>query len=382
MPALAPIRQRSPMLTTCLPPPESVPMIEAPPPTSEPSPTTTPAARSAPRPSRRAQRAGVEVARSPRASRWCRWPGGRRAAPGRRRRSARRRARRSRSSAGTCRRRTPAPRPVLERAAAAGCCSKSSTAHGPELVHTTLISTPKRPSRFMAVRRDETVREQVQAQVGVRGVGRAASRSITVRTTCCRTPRRGSLLGRRDQVGGTSYGPPARRAPRAGAGYQVSRTDAVLGDGGEAVAPGAARAVAAMGAIETSVMAQPVAGVGPEPGATTAAWQRTRSGHLDAMTQPAVDSALDSAGRRLVRPASRSAVTRSGLADAVEAALRGLGHLEVIRDGNTVVARTQLGRAERVVLAGHLDTVPLTGRRTCRPGARARSCSTVAGRAT
>jgi succinyl-diaminopimelate desuccinylase len=31
----------------------------------------------------------------------------------------------------------------------------------------------------------------------------------------------------------------------------------------------------------------------------------------------------------------------------------------VIRDGNVVVARTTLGRDERVVLAGHLDTVPL-----------------------
>src|SRR5438270_11470637 len=47
------------------------------------------------------------------------------------------------------------------------------------------------------------------------------------------------------------------------------------------------------------------------------------------------------------------------LADAVEAALRELPHLEVLRDGDTVVARTALGRAERVVLAGHLDTVPL-----------------------
>lgn len=47
------------------------------------------------------------------------------------------------------------------------------------------------------------------------------------------------------------------------------------------------------------------------------------------------------------------------LADAVETALRRLDHLEVTRDGNTVVARTQLGRAERAVLAGHLDTVPL-----------------------
>ncbi|WP_037573139.1 succinyl-diaminopimelate desuccinylase [Phaeacidiphilus oryzae] len=47
------------------------------------------------------------------------------------------------------------------------------------------------------------------------------------------------------------------------------------------------------------------------------------------------------------------------LADAVEAALRALPHLEVLRDGNALVARTSLGRAERVLLAGHLDTVPI-----------------------
>jgi succinyl-diaminopimelate desuccinylase len=47
------------------------------------------------------------------------------------------------------------------------------------------------------------------------------------------------------------------------------------------------------------------------------------------------------------------------IADAVEAALRPLGHLRVSRLGNTVVARTELGRDERVVIAGHLDTVPL-----------------------
>src|SRR5690242_6598351 len=46
------------------------------------------------------------------------------------------------------------------------------------------------------------------------------------------------------------------------------------------------------------------------------------------------------------------------LADAVEAALRAVGHLEVLRDGDAVLARTHLGRPERVVLAGHLDTVP------------------------
>ncbi len=50
-----------------------------------------------------------------------------------------------------------------------------------------------------------------------------------------------------------------------------------------------------------------------------------------------------------------------GLADVVEAALRGLPHLRVVRDGDTVVAFTELGRAERVVIAGHLDTVPVAG---------------------
>jgi succinyl-diaminopimelate desuccinylase len=34
-------------------------------------------------------------------------------------------------------------------------------------------------------------------------------------------------------------------------------------------------------------------------------------------------------------------------------------HLEVIRNGDAVLARTNLGRARRVILAGHLDTVPL-----------------------
>jgi succinyl-diaminopimelate desuccinylase len=47
------------------------------------------------------------------------------------------------------------------------------------------------------------------------------------------------------------------------------------------------------------------------------------------------------------------------LADAVEAALHQLGRLETIRDGNVVLARTHLGRDRRVLLAGHLDTVPI-----------------------
>lgn len=47
------------------------------------------------------------------------------------------------------------------------------------------------------------------------------------------------------------------------------------------------------------------------------------------------------------------------LADAIIASLSGCDHLEIIRDGDTIVARTNLGRAQRVVIAGHIDTVPL-----------------------
>jgi succinyl-diaminopimelate desuccinylase len=47
------------------------------------------------------------------------------------------------------------------------------------------------------------------------------------------------------------------------------------------------------------------------------------------------------------------------LADLVERALRGLGRFEVLRSGNAVLARTDLGRPSRVLLAGHLDTVPV-----------------------
>jgi succinyl-diaminopimelate desuccinylase len=47
------------------------------------------------------------------------------------------------------------------------------------------------------------------------------------------------------------------------------------------------------------------------------------------------------------------------LADAIESALRGFDHLEVIRDGDAIIARTNLGRAKRVVIAGHIDTVPV-----------------------
>ncbi len=47
------------------------------------------------------------------------------------------------------------------------------------------------------------------------------------------------------------------------------------------------------------------------------------------------------------------------LADLVERSLREQTSLEVVRSGNAVLARTNLGLARRVVLAGHLDTVPV-----------------------
>ncbi len=47
------------------------------------------------------------------------------------------------------------------------------------------------------------------------------------------------------------------------------------------------------------------------------------------------------------------------IADAVADALADRPHLTVDRIGNTIAARTDLGCARRVVLAGHLDTVPL-----------------------
>jgi succinyl-diaminopimelate desuccinylase len=49
------------------------------------------------------------------------------------------------------------------------------------------------------------------------------------------------------------------------------------------------------------------------------------------------------------------------LADAIFAAVSELPHLALCRDGNAIVARTDFGRSERVVLAGHIDTVPIAG---------------------
>ena len=47
------------------------------------------------------------------------------------------------------------------------------------------------------------------------------------------------------------------------------------------------------------------------------------------------------------------------LADAIEAVLRAQSHLTVLRDGDALVAQTNLGRPNRVVIAGHIDVVPI-----------------------
>ncbi|GAB20869.1 succinyl-diaminopimelate desuccinylase [Gordonia effusa NBRC 100432] len=52
----------------------------------------------------------------------------------------------------------------------------------------------------------------------------------------------------------------------------------------------------------------------------------------------------------------------AAIADAVEEALRTqTTGFEIIRNGNRVLARTSFGRVSRVILAGHLDTVPIAG---------------------
>jgi len=47
------------------------------------------------------------------------------------------------------------------------------------------------------------------------------------------------------------------------------------------------------------------------------------------------------------------------LADLIHEAVGGLPHLDVYRDGDTIVARTNRGRSQRVAIAGHIDTVPI-----------------------
>jgi succinyl-diaminopimelate desuccinylase len=65
------------------------------------------------------------------------------------------------------------------------------------------------------------------------------------------------------------------------------------------------------------------------------------------------------------------------LADEVEAALRAQSHLTVERDGDAIMARTTAGAGQRVVIAGHLDTVPVADNLPSRrEGERLYGCGT------
>jgi succinyl-diaminopimelate desuccinylase len=67
------------------------------------------------------------------------------------------------------------------------------------------------------------------------------------------------------------------------------------------------------------------------------------------------------------------------IADEVAAALREQTRgLEIVRNGNAVLARTHLGRPTRVLLAGHLDTVPAADNLPSRrQGGELHGCGTV-----
>lgn len=69
---------------------------------------------------------------------------------------------------------------------------------------------------------------------------------------------------------------------------------------------------------------------------------------------------MTSLAERAARYVGIPSVSRSesAIADEVERELRGAGHLDVRRIGDNVVARTTKDAARRVVVAGHLDTVP------------------------
>ena len=85
-------------------------------------------------------------------------------------------------------------------------------------------------------------------------------------------------------------------------------------------------------------------------------------GHGDYRSDVTLDigSGVVALTRQLVDVPSVS-FNESALAEQVHDALLALQHLDVTRIGNCVVARTALGKPTRVLMAGHLDTVPAAG---------------------
>ena len=78
------------------------------------------------------------------------------------------------------------------------------------------------------------------------------------------------------------------------------------------------------------------------------------------MPAPALDMSLDVASiARAICDIESVSGNETALADAIEVALRSAPHLTVLRDGDAIVARTSGGRNRRVLIAGHIDTVPV-----------------------
>ncbi|WP_062208993.1 succinyl-diaminopimelate desuccinylase [Demequina oxidasica] len=78
------------------------------------------------------------------------------------------------------------------------------------------------------------------------------------------------------------------------------------------------------------------------------------------MTSLDLTAPVDEITRQLIDIPSVSG-GEGAIADAVATALAECDHLEITRDGDAIVARTTLGRDQRVIIAGHLDTVPIKG---------------------
>src|SRR3954471_12863204 len=94
----------------------------------------------------------------------------------------------------------------------------------------------------------------------------------------------------------------------------------------------------------------------PDPGGRFVAKSHER--HL--RLRPMIDLSLpgDALTASLVDvPSVSGGETRR--ADEGETALKAVDHLTIERDGDAVLARTDLGRTQRIVIAGHLDTVPV-----------------------
>src|SRR4051794_40958823 len=201
--------------------------------------------------------------------------------------------------------------------------SKPSTAHGPAVVQTTFVSTPNSPVRSQPCgwmsRWDSRCRRRYASDASAGG----ALRSMTRSTTSRRTPRTSSTPASFSRPSGAT-------APSlsCGDGYHVSST-----------------------------WSSAVSVARPQPEAVVMASSLGSAGRMADMGLDLTDDVV-ALTASLVDVESVSG-DEQRLADLVHDALAALPHLKVIRDGNNVLARTELGRDERVLVAGHLDTVPI-----------------------